>query len=53
VTVKGKPVTLTATEFRLLHTLMRRPGQAFSRDRLIDGAIGEDAHVVDRTIDVT
>ena len=52
VTVKGKPVTLTATEFRLLHTLMRRPGQAFSRDRLIDGAIGEDAHVVDRTIDV-
>ena len=52
VLVKGKPVTLTATEFRLLHTLIRRPGQVFTRDRLIDGAIGEDAHVVDRTIDV-
>ncbi|MEK7467261.1 MAG: response regulator transcription factor [Planctomycetota bacterium] len=52
VLVKGKPVTLTATEFRLLHTLLKRPGQVFSRDRLIDGAIGEDAHVVDRTIDV-
>lgn len=52
VLVKGKPVTLTATEFRLLHTLLRRPGQVFTRDRLIDGAIGEDAHVVDRTIDV-
>jgi phosphate regulon transcriptional regulator PhoB len=52
VSVKGKSVGLTATEFRLLHTLMKRPGQVFSRDRLIDGAIGEDAHVVDRTIDV-
>jgi phosphate regulon transcriptional regulator PhoB len=52
VTVRGKAVMLTATEFRLLHTMMKRPGQVFSRDRLIDGAIGEDAHVVDRTIDV-
>ncbi len=52
VLVKGKSVSLTATEFRLLHTLLKRPGQVFSRDRLIDGAIGEDAHVVDRTIDV-
>ncbi len=52
VTVRGKPVSLTATEFRLLHALMRRPGQVFSRDRLIDGAIGEDTAVVDRTIDV-
>ena len=52
VLVKGKVVSLTATEFRLLQALMRRPGQVFSRDRLIDGAIGEDAHVVDRTIDV-
>lgn len=52
VLVKGRSVSLTATEFRLLHTLMKRPGQVFSRDRLIDGAIGEDAHVVDRTIDV-
>ena len=52
VLVEGKPVTLTATEFRLLQVLLKRPGQVFSRDRLIDGAIGEDAHVVDRTIDV-
>ncbi|MBI2923724.1 MAG: response regulator [Planctomycetes bacterium] len=52
VLVKGRAVSLTATEFRLLQALMRRPGQVFSRDRLIDGAIGEDAHVVDRTIDV-
>ena len=52
VTLNSTAISLGPTEFRLLHTLMRRPGQVFSRDRLIDGAIGEDAAVVDRTIDV-
>jgi len=45
-------VVLTATEFRLLHLLASRPGRVFSRGELIDGALGRDVAVLDRTIDV-
>lgn len=47
-----EPVSLTATEFRLLHFLSARPGRVFSRGELIDGALGKDVAVVERTIDV-
>lgn len=50
--VDGKPVRLTRTEFRLLDALLRQPGRAFSRAELIDAALGEDAVVLQRTIDV-
>lgn len=43
---------LTPTEFRLLWTLMRQPGRAFTRNELMDAALGEEAIVLDRTIDV-
>ena len=43
---------LTPTEFRLLETLLRQPGRAFNRHELMDAAIGEDAVVLERTIDV-
>jgi two-component system OmpR family response regulator len=45
----GREVVLTASEFRLLHALLRRPGHVLSRDRLMD-ALGEVV-VSDRTID--
>src|SRR6185503_3520327 len=48
----GKPITLTATEFRILHFLASRPGRVLSRDDIIDAALGRDANVFDRTIDV-
>jgi two-component system alkaline phosphatase synthesis response regulator PhoP len=47
-----KPVNLTATEFRLLQFLAARPGRVFSRSEIIDGALGRDIAVLDRTIDV-
>jgi len=47
-----KNITLTASEFRLLHFLADHPGQVFSRSELIDGALGREISVVDRTIDV-
>ena len=50
--VDGKPITVTATEFRLLKALMAANGRVLSRDRLIDAAMGADAVVTDRTIDV-
>ncbi len=51
VTVKGEPLALTPTEFRLLETLMRQPGRAFTRHDLMDAAMS-DAIVLERTIDV-
>jgi two-component system phosphate regulon response regulator PhoB len=47
-----REVVLTPTEFRLLECLLRQPGRAFSRHQLMDVAIGEDAIVLERTIDV-
>lgn len=52
VTVDDVPVTFTATEFRLLHFLASHPGIVFTRDHLLSRAIGEDAVVIDRNIDV-
>jgi two-component system, OmpR family, response regulator ResD len=34
--VRGEPVQLTVREFDLLLFLVRHPGQAFSRDQLMD-----------------
>jgi two-component system alkaline phosphatase synthesis response regulator PhoP len=52
VSCNGKCVDVTASEFRLLHFLADHPGRVFSRSELIDGALGREVSVVDRTIDV-
>ena len=52
VTFRGSRVPLTATEFRILEFLASRPGRVFSRDEIIDAALGNDTAVFDRTIDV-
>jgi DNA-binding response OmpR family regulator len=52
VTVKGAKVTLTATEFRILQFLASRPGRVYSRNEIMDSAMGHDSAVLDRTIDV-
>jgi DNA-binding response OmpR family regulator len=50
--VAGRVLNLTRSEFRLLETLIRQPGRAFSRTELINAALGEDTIVLERTIDV-
>ncbi len=52
VVVHDKPLELTPSEFRLLDTMIRQPGRVFARSELIDAALGEDALVTERTIDV-
>jgi len=52
VLVRGEPVTLTYTEFRLLHFLARRPGWVFTRQQIIDAVRGEGYPVTDRAVDV-
>jgi two-component system phosphate regulon response regulator PhoB len=51
-TIAGVELSLTPTEFRLLWALVRQPGRAFSRHELMEAAMGDDALVLERTIDV-
>ena len=48
----GRSIHLGPTEFRLLKTLMEKPGRVFSRERLLDLVWGRDVYVEDRTVDV-
>ena len=50
--VDNRELDLTPTEFRLLETMLKHPGRAFSRQQLMDASIGEGAVVLERTIDV-
>jgi len=52
VTVDGESVPLTRTEFGILVALATAKGRVLTRNQLIDEAIGSDAMVTDRTIDV-
>jgi two-component system, OmpR family, phosphate regulon response regulator PhoB len=52
VHVDGENVMLTASEFRLLETLIRNPGRVYERAELIESALGPDTLVLERTIDV-
>ena len=51
VRLKNREVTLTATEFKLLHRLARRPGRAYSRDQLLSEVWGYGGEVETRTVD--
>ncbi len=50
-TWKDTPLSLTVTEFMLLHALARRPGHVKSRARLMEECYPHDAYVSERTID--
>jgi len=52
VLLRGQPVELTFTEFRLLQFLARKPGWAFSRGQIVDAVKGEDYPVTERSVDV-
>lgn len=54
VTVKDKPVGLTAKEFELLKTLLKAKGRVLSRDYLLDTIWGFDhaMEIQTRTVDV-
>ncbi len=52
VHVSNHEVSLGPLEFKLLRTLMERPGRVFQRDQLLDKVWGRDADVESRTVDV-
>ncbi|MEW5978009.1 MAG: response regulator transcription factor [Acidobacteriota bacterium] len=52
VTRGGKPIELTATEFRLLECLMRRNGRIATRNAILEAVWGNDRYVESNTLDV-
>lgn len=50
--VRGTPVHIGPTEFKLLEWLMRHPDRAFERARLLDRVWGRNVYVEERTVDV-
>lgn len=52
LTVRGKVVDTTATEFRLLHFLASNPGRVFTRDQVLDAVWRDLAFVTPRSVDV-
>ncbi|HKF00040.1 MAG TPA: response regulator transcription factor [Actinomycetes bacterium] len=51
VTVGGRPVELTPTEFQLLATLVREPGRVFTRGQLLDAVHGVAFESYERAVD--
>jgi len=52
VTVRGEPVTLTPTEFKLLGLLLRSVGQVLTRQQLSDELSEEGYSGLERTLNV-
>ncbi|MCA1296376.1 response regulator transcription factor [Paenibacillus sp. alder61] len=49
----GAPVSLTAKEFKILETLLKRPGKVFTRDELLELVWGFDYLGDSRSVDMT
>lgn len=52
VSFKGKAVSLTSKEFRILQALLSTPGRVLTRESILSRVWGEETHVIDRTVDV-
>lgn len=48
----GEEISLTATEFKILHYLAMHPGWVFTRYQIVDAIRGENHAVTDRAVDV-
>jgi DNA-binding response OmpR family regulator len=52
VRFKGKAVSLTAKEFRILRALLSSVGRVLTRESILKKVWGEGTYVIDRTVDV-
>jgi len=52
VLVDGQPVELSATEFRVLLVLARKPGWVFTREQILDAVHGDNYAITSRAVDV-
>ncbi len=51
VTRQGAAITLTPSEYDVLHLLMRHPGRAFTRTQIIEEGLGYEYAGLERTVD--
>jgi DNA-binding response OmpR family regulator len=51
VSKNGRPVTMTAQEFKVLRYLAQSPGKVISREELLNGAWGYNCYPTTRTVD--
>jgi DNA-binding response OmpR family regulator len=51
LTLEGKPISLTPSEFEILRELMQNPGFVITRDELAEKALGYGSSSVGRTLD--
>ncbi len=52
VSVDGKLIALTYTEFQVLYHLAKKPGWVATRSQIVDAVRGTDYYVTDRSVDV-
>ncbi len=52
VLISGKPVEMTASEFKMLQLLAANAGRVFTREQIVDRVRGADYAVTDRAVDV-
>jgi len=52
VSVEGKKIELTNTEFKILQLLATRKGWVHTRDSILEHLWGNEKYVIDRTVDV-
>jgi DNA-binding response OmpR family regulator len=52
VTVNGKRIPMSETEYRVLEFFLRHPGRVFDRNALIDNVWGSGSAIEMRTVDV-
>jgi DNA-binding response OmpR family regulator len=52
VWLNGAPLSLTLSEFRLLHALVSSPGRVLTRDQLVERITAGECIVTDRNVDV-
>lgn len=52
VTVEGKPIKLTATEYGILQLLMEHPGKVFSIDQIYENVWNETSFAPENTVSV-
>lgn len=52
VIANNEIISVTTTEFNILHLLAMHPGWVYSRNQILDHLWGNDKIVIDRTIDV-
>ena len=51
VSIQGRRVKLTSTELKILHALASSPGKVFTREEIVDSALGYQFEGYDRSID--